>query len=226
MIHMQTTTQQAACVSAAVAATLLFSSCASISVRDGAGTSGTPTRKAPSVIYVEPFSLAGTQIKEHPMRKNPGQLGNDVQTILQDAIVKDVSGSIGPARAGRPSRSDPSAWVVSGRITRIEEGSRILRMGIGLGAGGTKLETTVVVADAKGRQILQFSTTGGSNALPGAATNPIPFSSLPTALLRSSEGVTDDGQRTARMISARLGQYLVERGWIDSARVKKPKMAR
>jgi hypothetical protein len=111
--------------------------------------------------------------------------------------------------------------VIDGRFTRINEGSRILRMGIGLGIGGTKMETQVQVRQGGAAQpLLRFATTGGSNANPGAATNPIPFSSAPTALLASKEGVTDDSARTARMISAQIGEYMVKRGWIDPSRVK------
>jgi hypothetical protein len=72
---------------------------------------------------------------------------------------------------------------------------------------------------------LNFATTGGSNATPGAATNPIPFSSAPTALLQSTQGVTDDAARTARMITATIADYMVQRGWLAAGAVQKPKMA-
>ncbi len=97
-------------------------------------------------------------------------------------------------------------------------------MGFGLGLGGTKLNTRVEVRADSGPVFMRFATTGGSGAVPGAATNPAPFSSLPTALLHTKEGLTDDVQRTARMITGIIGQKMVERGWLASGRAPRPKL--
>jgi Domain of unknown function (DUF4410) len=54
-----------------------------------------------------------------------------------------------------------SAWLVTGEFVRVTQGSRALRGLVGLGAGGTKLETAVRVYDlshlSKG-PVLQFET--------------------------------------------------------------------
>jgi len=179
----------------------------------------------PSHIYVVPFSVERTAIKESFARDKKGQLKFEARDLLSKALVADLSKNIAPASMGEPGRGSSSkVWVVSGRITRIAEGSRLLRMGFGLGMGGTKLTTEVEVRADSGPVFLRFATTGGSGAVPGAATNPAPFSSLPTALLHTKEGVTDDVQRTARMIVASLGQYMVQRGWIEPQEFAKPKM--
>jgi hypothetical protein len=100
-------------------------------------------------------------------------------------------------------------------------------MAIGLGAGGTKMVTTVNVRNlpAKNPAFLNFSTSGGSGATPGGATNPIPFSSAPTVLFQGQQGVSDDAARTARMISARIANYVAEHGWPLKGPVPTVKMA-
>ncbi|MES2572365.1 MAG: DUF4410 domain-containing protein [Verrucomicrobiota bacterium] len=181
------------------------------------------------MIYVVPFSTDGALVKENFARKNKGQLADEAQQLLAEALAADLSKQIAPARVVKrgqvPGRD---GWIISGRFTRIAEGSRILRMGIGLGLGGTKMETDVNVRNLppSNPPFLHFATTGGSNAEPGAATSPIPFSAAPVALLQTKGGVTDDARRTARMITATVGEYMVQRGWLAAGQIPKPKSAR
>jgi len=207
-------------------AILAFSACASVTVKQVDASQGRKPTGAPKTYYVVPFATAGANVKEHPSRKNPGQLAVETQKLVADALVAEISKSLGPAKlVSSPAAAGRSGWLVSGDITRINEGSRILRMAIGLGAGGTKLETRVRVTNlaASNAPFLSFNTTGGSGAEPGAATNPIPFSSAPTALLATRTGITDDAHRTARMITAAVADYQVQRGWLSPDKVQKPK---
>lgn len=185
----------------------LFCSCASVKVHEVHRASSV---RAPRTVYVAPFSLEDANLKEHPMRKHPGKLGAEAQALLSKYLVQELSEHLAPAKVVSPSARAPrDGWLVTGRFTRINEGSRILRMAIGLGAGGTKMETRVAVSSSGRREpFLRFGTTGGSGATPGAATNPIPFSSAPTAALQSRLGVTDDAARTARVITNELLTYL------------------
>jgi hypothetical protein len=207
-------------------AALAFSACASVTVKDVDSSQGRKPTAAPKAYYVVPFSLAGANVKEHPMRKNPGQLANEVQSLIANSLVSEISSTLGPAKlVSSPTAAGRNGWLVTGDITRINEGSRILRMAIGLGAGGTKVETRVRVTNlpSSNQPFLSFNTTGGSGAEPGAATNPIPFSSAPTALLAMKNGITDDANRTGRMINAAIADYQVQRGWLAPEKVKKPK---
>jgi len=189
-----------------------LSSCASISVKN-VSASDTKITKPPTIVYVTPLSLEGAQIKENPYRKTPGALGSETQKLISGYLVSELVKAGIPAQAATKSATKSGAWIVEGRIIRVAEGNRLLRMGIGLGLGGTKLETHVEIrkADAR-RPFLAFNTTGGSNATPGAATNPIPFSSAPQALLNAKDGITDDSARTARMITGTISQYLAAHG--------------
>jgi Domain of unknown function (DUF4410) len=207
-------------------AALALSACASVTVKEVNTSQGRKPTAAPKNYYVVPFSTAGANIKEHPMREHPGQLAIETRQLVADALVRQISSTLGPAKlVSSPAAAGRNGWLVTGDITRINEGSRILRMAIGLGAGGTKLETRVRVTNlpASNPPFLNFSTTGGSGAEPGAATNPIPFSSAPTALLATRTGITDDANRTARMITAAIADYQVQRGWLAPDKVKKPK---
>ena len=208
----------------AVAALSLLGGCASVSVRDVNQERADGGR--PVQIYVAPFDVNQRGVKENRARKNPGQLGAEAQQLLANYLVGElrkmgVSASLANTGANVPRGS----WLVSGTITRLAEGNRLLRMGIGLGAGGTKMETDVQVR-TPGRTLLSFQTTGGSNATPGGATNPVPFSGVPTALLNAKEGVTDDSARTARMIAGTIGEYMAERGWVAREKIPVVKRAK
>jgi hypothetical protein len=125
------------------------------------------------------------------------------------------------------------AWLVTGRFIRINQGSRALRVLIGLGAGGTKLETEVSIFDLStrpARLVAQFQTVGGSNAEPGALIGGGPdvvsagvgigVGAVSSAL----HGVTEDSRRTARMIAFYTSQQLAARGFIPASTAKNPKL--
>lgn len=198
---------------------LLLCSCASVSVMRVEKTDSAMPKTKPAQIYVEPFSIEHTDAKEHPLRKHPGRLKQDSQELLAKYLVKELTDRVAPATLLTPGTVPRAGgWLVSGEITRLNEGSRMLRMAFGLGMGGTKIETRVAVRNLprKNAPFLNFATTGGSGAAPGAATCPIPFSSVPAALLASTVGVTDDAARTARMISGEIAQYAADRGWVPA----------
>ena len=204
----------------------LLSGCASVSVKDVSNSGGKDVKR-PAQIQVAPFAVDPANVKENPMRKAPGQLANETQRLLQGYLVAELNRMGMPAvavtSAGTPP---PNTWIVSGRITRLAEGNRLLRMAIGLGSGGTKVETETDVRNSGRGSLLHFHTTGGSNATPGGLTNPIPFSGVPTALLKAKDGITDDSARTARMIAGTIGNYLAQRGWVAAEKVPQVKMAR
>jgi hypothetical protein len=207
-----------------VMAAALFGGCASVTVKNVERNGEKERVQRPAVLVVQEFAVDSSRVKENPMRKHPGKLAEESQILLEGFLVEELKKTGLPvvSRGGRASGKN--AWVVSGTITRVAEGNRLLRMGIGLGTGGTKMETKVAVTAGK-TQVMNFATTGGSGATPGAATMPIPFSGLPTALMNSKDGVTADAARTARMIAATIAQYLSQQGWLQGE-WEKPKMAR
>lgn len=120
----------------------------------------------------------------------------------------------------------PPGWLVWGRIDRVEAGSLPLRIGLGFGSGGTKLETTFWLYDlaqiraGEETPFLEMRTTGGSGAEPGLIT--MPLTGLPAPPLfayrvgskvwsESGKGTGQDTDRTARMITAAISEELVAR---------------
>jgi hypothetical protein len=202
----------------------MLGGCASVTVKDVQRNGEKERVPRPAVFVVENFGVDSGRVKENPMRKHPGKLAEESQTLLHGFLVEELKKTGVPVVTGGTRGAGNNAWVVSGTITRVAEGNRLLRMGIGLGAGGTKMETQVAVRAGK-VPVLNFNTTGGSGATPGGATMPIPFSGVPTALMNSKDGVTADAARTARMIAATIAQYLSQQGWLQGE-WEKPKMGR
>jgi hypothetical protein len=206
---------------------LFLPGCASVSVKD-VDHAGTSNSGRPGRFYVAPFAVNSANVKENPARKSPGHLGSEAQQLLSGYLISELN-QLGIPTSAAPSsaRISADAWLVTGRITRLAEGNRLLRMAVGLGSGGTKFETQVEVRKGgNAAPVMRFATTGGSNAMPGGITNPVPFSGVPTALINAKDGITDDAARTARMISGTIGTHLAERGWIAADRVPVVKHAR
>src|SRR5690606_37626102 len=131
-------------------------------------------------------------------------------TRLSSAIAERVQKRLVPAEPverGVRHQSGTRAWLVTGRFLRVNQGSRAMRMTVGLGAGGSKVETRVVVYDLSGetpRAILTFETTGGSNAAAGAIFNLNPWIAGASAAGLALSGLSYDAVRTSREVTAML----------------------
>jgi len=197
---------------------LALTSCASVSVEDGTEV---VTQTKPKIIYVLDFNTAQGDFQVDRQGKDLDNFKRDLQYLLQQAMVADLTKHIVFAEPG--TKADLSkrqdAWIIRGQFTTVYQGSRALRSAIGFGAGGTKLETKVQVYDLShgaGTPFLTFSTSGGSNAEPGAAFT---FSTAPEAIALggvsgAAHGLSEDAKRTAREITASLSNYMYKRGWI------------
>ncbi len=201
-----------------------LSGCASISVQPH---SESDQAQKPEKIYVAAFSVAHGAFAVDREGAELRDFKTNLRTTLQTALVADLSRRLIPAAVAPPSGplTGQHAWLVRGEFKRVNQGSRLLRGAIGLGAGATKLETRVQVYDlatGSDEPFLTFSTTGGSNAEPGAITgvwtNPV------TTVLgvglggigNLMHGVTEDSKRTAREITAVLSDYMFRHHWIDA----------
>jgi len=195
----------------------LFSSCASVSVKDERRNAQQPVQK-PAKIYVADFGTEKGIFKAAgDAGKNLEAFKNKTAETLANDLVKGLDTHVAPAQRTSSVRGLPkSGWLVSGEFIRVNTGSRVLRTGVSLGAGGTKMKTQVQVIDlASGTPpFLTFETTGGSNATPGMLTSPGAVGAVLSVPRQLKFGVTDDSSRTSRMITGTLNEYLVERGWL------------
>jgi hypothetical protein len=212
-------------------AALALAGCASISVQP---VSEVATQRMPQRVYVTPFSTAHGEFKVDREGAELKAFKSNLQDLMMSAIATDLTKRLIPAAITlqKDWAQPENAWVIRGKFVRVNQGSRFLRGAIGFGAGGTKLETVVEVydlSDLSGRPFLTFSTTGGSNAEPGAvsgaATDPLTFvlSAAAGGAGGVAHGLTEDTSRTAREITAELSNYMFEQGWIPADKRITPK---
>ena len=211
----------------AALAAILLSACSSVSVKDYQH-SGTVAK--PAQIYVAPFDTAGASINigTDKTGAKTTTFKQAAATLLADYTVQNISKHVGPAsKVASPAAVPRTGWLVAGKFVRVNSGNRGMRMIVGLGAGGSKMETSVAVFDlatSRGKPFMHFSTTGGSNAMPGLITSGGPgVGAAYSMIYQAGSGMTDDAARTSRMIAGALSEYYGERGWIPKDKVFKIK---
>ncbi len=204
-------------------------SCASVSVTNVISLENQPPTQIPRGIFVRPF-----EFEEGTVRVDrEGQRLSDFEKELQDKLTAELVARfrkfLAPAD-GLPANADVPAgdyWVVTGKFTRINQGSRALRSTLGFGAGGTKLDVSATVANhttGEAKPFVLIQTTGGSNAMPGAIMGVIAWPMILNGGEGLMAGVTADARRTSQEISAALAQYLKQRGVEVSDKAPKPKV--
>ena len=218
--------------SAGLALVLALSSCASISVEKAAERA---TPQMPQKIYVADFDIANGNFKVDREGVELAEFKQNLRAMMQAASVTDLSNRLIPAVPTTKEQGfqPENAWLIRGEFTKVNQGSRLLRGAIGFGAGGTKVETNIYVYDLNQNSntpFLTFSTTGGSNAEPGAvtgaATDPV-VAAIGVAASGAgnvAHGLTEDTARTAREITAELSDYMYRSGWISKDKWIEPKM--
>ncbi|MFY8215598.1 MAG: DUF4410 domain-containing protein [Chthoniobacterales bacterium] len=217
-------------LSAAMLAALgFFSGCASVSTHSHE-RHGVPARQGPpEIIYIQEFEAPAEVFRVDRPEKEAEKLRTAEAARLAHNIVWRVRDHIGPSWSVTQFVVPPRGnyWLVTGKFIRVNQGSRALRMLLGFGAGGTKLETQVEVYDLSGKKpqlVMRFSTTGGSNAQPGAIANTNPWSAAFSGATLAFSGIRFDITRTSREITAALSQELALQGNLpDDRRPLRPK---
>ena len=210
---------------------LALTSCASVSVQKGAEQA---TPQMPQLVYVDAFSTERGKFKVDREGSDLVEFKQNLQGMMQTGLVTDLSHRLifsvptNKEQGFRPER----AWLIRGEFTKVNQGSRLLRGAIGFGAGGTKMETNIYVYDLNQNSntpFLTFSTTGGSNAEPGAvtggATDPVvaAIGVVASGAGGIAHGLTEDTARTTREITAELSDYMYRSGWISKDKWIVPK---
>lgn len=208
----------------------LFTGCASISVHPHSEAEA----QKPGIVYVAGFSTAHGEFNVDRDGAELRDFKHNLRALLQQSMVLDLNKRLVKA-ADAPASGNllgHHAWLIRGSFVRVNQGSRMLRGAIGLGAGATKLETRVQVYDldtSDTEPFLTFSTTGGSNAEPGAITGmwTDPLTAVVGMGLSGAgnfaHGLTEDSKRTAREITAVLSDYMFRHHWIEADKWIHPK---
>jgi Domain of unknown function (DUF4410) len=199
-------------------------SCASISIKKVDVLTAKPPSKAPAQIFVTPPTFYEPALRVDRSEARLEAFKYDMQDRFTRTLVRRLSKHVAPAQAVAATAPLPRGnhWLLTSRFDKVNQGSRLLRSVVGFGAGGTKLEMSVVVYDLTRkppRPFLLIQTTGGSNAAPGAIGTAAYFVTGITALFSAPNlfegtrsGLTFDTLRSAREITAAMSEYLVERG--------------
>ncbi|MBX9576896.1 MAG: DUF4410 domain-containing protein [Chthoniobacterales bacterium] len=211
--------------------------CASVSIKSICFGDGTP-QKLPDRIYVEKFKAPSLYFHVNRKGKDLKDLIEQEQLHLAQDLIVRLNKHIAPTFLLPPGATPPQGnyWLVRGSFEAVNEGSRLLRAGLGFGFGKTKMETTAQLLDLSKtypEPLLTITTTGGSGMAPGAAAAfaPIAPLTLPTTLLNVGgsaggalgTGISVDRRRTAREIVATISEYSVQHGLIEKSRGLHPK---
>jgi hypothetical protein len=155
-----------------------------------------------------------------------------VQLAIADTLVAQFqSMGLAAERASTGAATRPGDMLVGGRITAVNEGNRVRRVGVGLGVGKSQVlaEVTVATVLDNGQRLPLKTYTADANSgrAPGmgaslgigAATSTMLESAVVGSLgevrmERKRNPVADEGERLAKRVGYALGQYFVEQGWI------------
>lgn len=189
--------------------------CASVSVREVIPLSKAPARQ-PQLIAVEPFDFDHDMVRVSRKGEELDHFKTTMQKEMSGNLVERFRKYVGrtePVTPGSPL--PPGTWLVTGRFTKVNQGSRLMRSTLGFGTGGTKLDVTATVSEmtATGpRRFLIIQTTGGTNAMPGAIMGVVVW---PMALSGSQglvAGLSSDCRRSSREIVSALAMFMREHG--------------
>ena len=221
--------------SAVVLSGFLFVSCASVSVRDISRLDPNPPARLPAKVYVAPFSFQEAGLRVDRAGADLENFKFSLRELMTRNLVRRLPKYVAPAEAVAVNAPLPRGnyWLIRGKFDKVYQGSRILRSVVGLGAGATLMETTVVVYDLSGPEpmpFLRIVTTGGSNISPGISgvatffvSGPMAFTSLFNVVDGVRSGITFDTIRTTREVNAVLSEYLYQRGAIPYSKAAGPK---
>ncbi|MFA7343807.1 MAG: DUF4410 domain-containing protein [Terrimicrobiaceae bacterium] len=220
---------------AAILCVALLSSCASVSVKGVSRLDPDPPSRLPAKVFVAPFGFSDGEIRVDRSGADLENLKFNLRELMTRNLVRRLPKYVAPAEAVAVNAPLPRGnyWLIRGNFDRVYQGSRLLRSVVGLGAGATLMDTTVVVYDLSGPHpapFLRIATTGGSNISPGIGgvatifvSGPMALTSLFNVVDGVRSGITFDAIRTTREVNAALSEYLYQRGAIPYAKAAGPK---
>jgi hypothetical protein len=206
---------------------LALCSCASVSVREVIPLTEPPV-SVPQTIFVETFEFEDDMVRVGRQGEELEQFKRAMQQEMTSNLLERIRKYVAPAQAVSSAAEAPpgKSWLISGRFTRVNQGSRFLRGALGFGSGGTKMDVTAIVSDLSGKapkRFLMIQTSGGSNAMPGAIVGVFAWPASFTGAHGLIAGLSSDCRRTSREITSALAQYMKRHGLHVADDVPKPK---
>jgi len=234
----------------ALALILLATGCAKTNVRmnNEIAYTGMPR---PDRVLIYNFAVSPADVKENSSlfakmgRSMEGgnqtaeeiQLGREVADALATELTVKIAGlGLNPLRATANMPVTPGAILVTGQFVNIDEGNRLRRNLIGLGAGKSSVDAAVSVL-APGStgmaELISFDAHADSGSMPGAAVMGPAGAAAgagTAAVLATNAAVSgvksyksssaQQAKKIADKIAAELAKYFAQQGWIDPALAK------
>lgn len=169
-------------------------------------------------------------------------IGEEVRTRMAEELVAGIRDLGLPAqRAPRGAPIPPDAIAVAGLFLNVDEGNRLQRTVLGLGAGQSRVDTEVeVYAPTQGglTKLLEFTTHADSGSTPGAlitgGAGAAASGGMTAGMAAANVGVSgvkgyrsqveQMASRSADQAVAYLSQYFARQGWIPQEKVKHAKV--
>jgi hypothetical protein len=227
--------------------------CAQTTVRPEQETSAIGLRP-PEIVLVYRFGVNASEVTENQgifqqainatdsttQGERANAIAEQVSNRLADQLVTGINGlGMAATRATRDTYVPPGALVITGRFVDINEGNRLRRLVIGLGAGQSTVDTQVKVLAHTGgqyRPLLEFQTHADSGAMPGAAltmgagaaasggasAGMAVANAAATGVKGYRTQVEAMAGRSADRAVEYLSQFFANQGWIPPDMVKRP----
>ena len=179
-----------------------------------------------------PTAVAQWKLSGTSSTQERADVAHAVAKVLATKLVAKIQALGLPAELGNgpPPVDGGPVLVIDGQFIAIEEGTRALRLVIGLGAGHSTVRTAVQVTEMypEGRRLVdQFEVDARSGYKPGAAETMgagAAAGTVATAAAVTAAGsvaseafgadVDADTERTASKIAKLLATFFAEEGWI------------
>lgn len=161
-------------------------------------------------------------------------IGRDAAAELSERTVKRLD-KLGLRATRIASDNDVSLsgdfLLVTGRLVNVDEGNRLTRVALGLGAGESRLATEVHVyrvVNGEKAEVLAFTTHANSGKMPGIAASMGvgEFVVGPITAITAIEDAVSSGQKiyasqiehlanqTSDQVARYMSQYAASEGWI------------
>ena len=211
-------------------------------------------RFVPDWIEVYDFDFSDSSVHENasPLQHTLYLLSQDSPEARRNEVAADAAANLSVQTVKRLDQMGFSAirnrrdddvsmpgnnLVVTGRLIDVDEGNRLPRIAVGLGAGESTLDTEVKVyrvSHGERAEVLSFTTHADSGRMPGLAeTMPLGvFLIGPITVLSTVRDTAFTGQKiystqmeylageTGDQISSYLSQYAADESWIPGYKAK------
>lgn len=207
----------------------------------------TPARILVYDFAVEPNDVREYQgiMRQQPSIKDPLERQRLIAQVVSNTLTSELIGGLRhlgmkAERAAPGTEPGETDLLIDGRFLRVDEGSPLRRLVIGMGSGTSRVETRVqLFQGTQLRKLLEFTTHSESSKMPGAALTmpatvaaPIGASIALGAASAASTGFKPDSAEVVPMAGSSgdqavryLSEFFAKQGWIPAERVRRARLA-